>query len=201
VPAGAALAWVGVILGIWTTRPRLARSLLAAALLVAVVGVARSGFEHGFFAKQLGDPQWNWLEREQLLDRADRPAIARQWREACVWIRDNTPTNSLWITPRHQQTFKWFAERAEVVNGKDVPQEALAVVEWQERREALFPPETGAIGLTGLGERRLIELARRYDAEYVLVDEFLGRRKLNLPAVYPPGDSPAAFRVYRVAGP
>lgn len=201
VPAGAALAWVGVILGIWTTRPRLARSLLAAALLVAVVGVARSGFEHGFFAKQLGDPQWNWLEREQLLDRADRPAIARQWREACVWIRDNTPTNSLWITPRHQQTFKWFAERAEVVNGKDVPQEALAVVEWQERREALFPPETGAVGLTGLGERRLIELARRYDAEYVLVDEFLGRRKLNLPAVYPPGDSPAAFRVYRVAGP
>lgn len=200
VPAGAALACVGVIAGYWGTRPRLARGVLAATLAVAVAGVAVSALDHGMLSGSVGDPQWNWLERERFLARGDRPLVARQWRDACGWIRDHTPADSLWITPRHQQTFKWFAERAEVVNGKDVPQDAAAVVEWQERREALFPPETGGAGLTGLGERRLVELARRYGAEYVLVDEFLGRRKLDLPAVYPAGDVPAAFRVYRVAG-
>ncbi len=201
LPAGAALAWVGVILGHWTTRPRLARGLLAAAVATGGAGVLAGSFHHGMLAENLGDPQWNWLERERLLDHRDRPKVARQWRETCEWIRGNTPADSLWLTPRHQQTFKWFAERAEAVNGKDVPQDAAAVVEWQDRREALFPPETGAIGLTGLGEQRLVELARRYGAEFILVDEFLGGRRLALPAVYPTDDTPTAFRVYRVARP
>jgi hypothetical protein len=201
LPGGAALAVVGVILGHWRSRPRLARGLLAAVVPVAVAGVIAGSLQHGALSPNLGDPQWNWLERERLLSRGDRPRVARQWRETCQWIRDNTPADSLWLTPRHQQTFKWLAQRAEAVNGKDVPQDAAAVVEWQDRREALFPPETGVVGLTGLGERRLIELARRYGAEYVVVDEFLGKRQLALPAVYPLDDTPTAFRVYRVASP
>jgi hypothetical protein len=195
------LAVAGVILGHWRSRPRLARGLLAAVVPLAVAGVIAGSLQHGALSPNLGDPQWNWLEREQLLNRGDRPRVARQWRETCQWIRDNTPADSLWLTPRHQQTFKWLAQRAEAVNGKDVPQDAAAVVEWQDRREALFPPETGAVGLTGLGEQRLIELARRYGAEYVLVDEFLGKRQLDLPIVYPRDDKPTAFRVYRMASP
>ena len=40
---------------------------------------------------------------------------------------------AIFLTPTDHQTFKWYAQRAELVTWKDVPQDAESIVEWSER--------------------------------------------------------------------
>ncbi len=51
---------------------------------------------------------------------------------------ENTPTDAVFLTPRLAQTFRWYAERAEVVNRKDIPQDAPGIVEWWRRNLLAF---------------------------------------------------------------
>ena len=55
------------------------------------------------------------------------------WKCACDWIRRNTPWDSRVFTPRESFAFKWFAERAEYVCIKDCPQDAVGILEWNQR--------------------------------------------------------------------
>lgn len=55
------------------------------------------------------------------------------WQAACEWLRLNTPTDALVLTPRESFAFKWYAERAEYVSYKDCPQDAAGIVEWDRR--------------------------------------------------------------------
>lgn len=198
LPVGAALAIVGALVRWWTVHPWRARGLAVIAVAVLSANLGLGMVRHGVLAPRGIDPQWNALARWGLVAESDWPRIVRDWQAIGEWIRTETPPDSLFITPRNQQSFKWYAQRAEVVNVKDIPQDATSVVEWQYRRESVYPPETGALGLAGLGEPRLIALARQYGAEYIVVDEFLGKRTLSLPIVYPPATQEAAFRIYRI---
>ncbi len=56
-----------------------------------------------------------------------------EWQEACRWIRDNTPAESLVLTPRESFAFKWMAERAEYVCYKDCPQDTAGILTWDSR--------------------------------------------------------------------
>ena len=60
------------------------------------------------------------------------------WVTTCRWIRNNTPVDALFVTPLNQQTFKWYAERAEVASRKDMPQDAKSILPWLERLSVLF---------------------------------------------------------------
>lgn len=55
------------------------------------------------------------------------------WRQACDWLRENTPKDALILTPRESSAFKWFAERAEYVCYKDCPQDAAGILMWNKR--------------------------------------------------------------------
>lgn len=55
------------------------------------------------------------------------------WQAACEWIRAETPTETLFLTPRESCAFKWMAERAEYVCYKDCPQDAAGILEWNRR--------------------------------------------------------------------
>ncbi len=55
------------------------------------------------------------------------------WQEACEWIRQETPADSLFVTPRESAGFKWYAERAEFVCWKDCPQDGAGILEWRQR--------------------------------------------------------------------
>ncbi len=55
------------------------------------------------------------------------------WKESCAWIRQTTPNDSLFVTPRESVAFKWFAERAEFVCYKDCPQDGGGILEWRQR--------------------------------------------------------------------
>ncbi len=118
--------------------------------------------------------------------------VYRDWLAVCDWARGATPENEIFLTPRHQQTFKWYAHRAEVVNWKDVPQDALSLKEWHRRFRDVFPVWRGN---TRLGSIRVtIRYAdlRRYRKEYgvrfMIVDRRITGPDLPLARIYPIGD-------------
>jgi len=57
------------------------------------------------------------------------------WCDVCDWIRNNTETDELIVTPRESFAFKWFAERAEYFAYKDCPQDAEGLIEWNRRNQ------------------------------------------------------------------
>jgi hypothetical protein len=108
------------------------------------------------------------------------------WSEACDWAANNTPANAVFLTPRLNLTFKWRAGRAEVANRKDLPQDARSIVEWNRRiHDIYYATIEGELqpldSLGVLGTRRVRELAKKYGANYVIMDR---GQLLALPIVY-----------------
>jgi hypothetical protein len=109
-----------------------------------------------------------------------------QWVEACEWAAENTPGNALFLTPRLNLTFKWRAGRPEVVNRKDVPQDARSIVEWHRRIKEIYYATIEGVeqpldSLGILGTKRVRELALKYGADYVLMDR---GQLLSLPIAF-----------------
>lgn len=101
--------------------------------------------------------------------RVARVQIHQDWLDICSFIRTNTPEDSLFLTPRFQQTFKWNAARAEVVCWKDSPQDALGLIEWESRMLAVFPSDENGYGMPW-SDSLLSKLQKDYDFDYVLID-------------------------------
>jgi hypothetical protein len=116
-----------------------------------------------------------------------RMADFKAWTDACEWIAANTSATSLFLTPRLNHSFKWRTGRPEVVNRKDIPQDARGILEWNRRIKEIYYYD-GPAGLVGpidslgqLGDERVRELARKYGADYVLSDR---SQLLSLPRAY-----------------
>lgn len=125
--------------------------------------------------------------------------VFNDWLAATAWIRRNTPKDATFLTPRRQQTFKWYAERPEVANWKDVPQDAAAVVQWQRAIEEIYPPATFRLDLAAHDEAELLRLAKKYNADYLLLDRRRAGKSLSWPRIYPEfDDENSAYEVYRV---
>jgi hypothetical protein len=182
LPLGIAIALAGLIDGWWVDRPRTARWLLIAAMLVSGTYLGWLNYERRIDLRPRADVQMlsNW---------PDDPVRTRRkyedWRRVCEWIAENTPSDAVFVTPRNQQTFKWYAQRAEVFSWKDVPQDPVSVVQWWQRQRELYSRRVVRWGFAALGEERLVELARKYNASYVVVDRDSSMRDLMLPQVYP----------------
>lgn len=181
VPLGCALA-LGQIVMTWEQpRPAVAAWILMACLVLM-------GWSMAAHARQrLGDfrPPGE-IQASPLAGRS--PAEARQkyedWVRACRWIEQNTPAGARFLTPRVQQTFKWYAERSEVATGKDVPQDAVSLVQWRARMDAIYTPLATSRGLSALGESALVTLAKTYGATHALVERSPGPG-LQLRRLYP----------------
>jgi hypothetical protein len=59
------------------------------------------------------------------------------WQRSCAWVREQSPVEAVFITPRESFGFKWFAERAEYVCYKDCPQDAEGLIEWNRRNRLM----------------------------------------------------------------
>ena len=182
LPVGVAIAIGGLIDRWWLERPRAAQWLLVAAMLVSGTYLGWTNIQRRSDLRPRADVQ-------MLPSWPDDPARTRRkyedWRRVCQWIAENTPADAVFVTPRNQQTFKWYAERAEVFSWKDVPQDPVSVVQWWERQQQLYPRRVVRWGFSVLGEDRLVELARQYGARYIVVDRDSSTRDLMLPQVYP----------------
>jgi hypothetical protein len=138
----------------------------AMTLLVAVLGW------------DLASQREHWpAEGDAAICRGDRHVDAVAWRETCGWIQENTSADAVFLTPRGAATFTWWAERAEVVSWKNMPQDPESVVAWRQRIFDLFSPE-GGDSLQGLerstaalGEERVNRVAAVYGADYIVVPQ------------------------------
>ena len=127
-------------------------------------------------AWDVGMQREHWpADEDAAVCRGDRHVDAVAWRDTCRWIRENTPEEAVFLTPRGAATFTWWAERAEVVSWKNMPQDPESVVAWRERIFDLFAPE-GKNSLKDLerstaelGEDQVREVAGVYGADYIVV--------------------------------
>lgn len=105
----------------------------------------------------------------------------QNWVQVCQWIRENTDEAAVFITPRQQQTFNWYAHRAQVANWKDAPQDASGLVEWLKRMNDLYGGWNEQWGLMWKFDEQsrrfvsrdeeLLTLANRYGADYLVVPQ------------------------------
>jgi hypothetical protein len=121
------------------------------------------------------------------------------WLAACDWARKNSPPDSLWFTPEHQQTFKWYAGRAEVVCWKDVPQDNASVRKWYERLILCRQPRTPNNERTEWTSEQIKALSRRYGFRWVIVDRGTQINPLyDLEIMYPTETQNKSFAIFRV---
>ena len=194
LPVGGAIAICGTAASWLTLRPRAARWLLFGATAAGTLNLAVAATQR--VADFRRGASWETVAIEGKL-RHNAHDLFRDWQRMCAWVAQNTPAETRLLTPRHQQTFKWFAERSEVVTWKDVPQDAASVVAWWQSFDEVFPQEFESAGLAAQGETRLRELGRKYSASYVVVDRWRSAAPLGFRRVYPTAmDANASFEVY-----
>ncbi|MGE3641702.1 MAG: DUF6798 domain-containing protein, partial [Pirellulales bacterium] len=114
------------------------------------------------------------------------------WVDACDWIKNNTPADAVFLTPRLSSTFKWRTDRPEVATRKDIPQDARSMVEWFHRLKDIYyyqvPDGVEPFNSVGeLGTERAVEVARRYGAKYIVSDQ---DHPLALRTIYPTREYP-----------
>lgn len=125
------------------------------------------------------------------VDPARIAAIARHWQTVCSWSRTHTPPDAVFLTPRGQQTFKWYAHRSEVVSWKDVPQDSAGIAEWQQRVNAVAPLWSNDLGVAVADPVSVHELVERYGVTHILMTQYAYElqtrwgRRLPYTRVYP----------------
>jgi hypothetical protein len=128
-----------------------------------------------------------WAHYSVRIPPADNKATSYDdWVEVCNWVGKNTPPEALFLTPRLNSSFKWRAGRPEVVNRKDIPQDAADIVEWHDRLKDIYTTQFGGIdqnvdSVGSLGDDRVRQLAKKYHAQYVLSDR---GQLLSLPIAF-----------------
>ncbi len=131
-------------------------------------------------------------------DYAEQRRTMQDWIKVCRFVRANTTEDAVLLTPRHQQSFKWYAERAEVVNWKDIPQDVVTLREWARRFVEIYPFELSTMRVT-IRYDRLREFRRKYNVNWMVVDRRVVGPQLPLVQVYPLGDERnATYAIYRL---
>jgi hypothetical protein len=143
------------------------------------------------------------LEEGDQLSKPNRaanrfPKRYEDWLAVCEWVKTNSPEDSLWLTPRYQQTFKWYAGRAEVVNWKDVPQDNASIIEWYRRIQHCKPPRDDEGNIRGWTTEELIQLAKKYRFQWVLIDRSFQEHPPLLECKYPILEDNRSFGVFYV---
>jgi hypothetical protein len=180
LPLGTVLT-CGVLACRWeASQPKFSTALIVVAILISAAGIGARFFDRQRDFRPGADRQ----ALPSFSDSGETEAAYDAWRRLGQWINSHTPQGTRFLTPRAQQTFKWYAQRAEVVTWKDVPQDAAALIEWRRRFAEIYGP-IGWRGLTAHSDEQLAELAREYDAPYIVIDRRRAVRQLGFERIYP----------------
>ncbi len=159
LPLGVALATTAIV-----SRGREAESPLAGLALMLMVLCGAAHFGHLLLERQqgLGPRGENFKSAAEFHD----------WREICQAAQAMTPPDALFLTPPTRHTFHWYAQRREVVNWKDMPQDAATIVAWWDRWKevnATDHPEMPR-SLAGRPAAELRRLAIKYGATHLITE-------------------------------
>jgi hypothetical protein len=125
----------------------------------------------------------------KVMPRADSKVDAAAWADICQWVRDNTPPDACFLTPRGAATLGWRTGRREVVSWKNSPQDAESLVAWRKRITDCFS-FTGSMSdlersTATLGEARLRAIAKEYGATHAIVPlDAPGLDDISLPRIH-----------------
>ena len=164
-----------------------AGAILRAALVIVAVG------HLGLAVRE------RYLDPRPPADRDSTSAASYQrWVEVCGWIAAHVQPGSRFLTPLDSQSFVWRTGLGQVVTRKDIPQDAAGIIEWRSRIDNIYFTEAGGTktayaSLAEQEEERLLQLAERYDAQFVLT---VARPALDLPLLH----ANAVYAVYDVSG-
>ena len=121
----------------------------------------------------------------------------KSWREMCDWITENTDQDAVFLVPHRDESFKWYAKRANVSTWKEMPQDAASMVKWYEtmldcytahltdEEKQTIPDRTRSrfsFILQTKSPSELFALREKYQFSYILTD--WTPQQLNLPVVH-----------------
>ncbi|MDR1959323.1 MAG: hypothetical protein LBQ54_09855 [Planctomycetaceae bacterium] len=153
--------------------------------------------------------------RERVIARPPRTVPDRfysPWRQMCEWIADpnNTPEDAKFLVPRRSESFKWYANRSDIGVWKEMPQDAVSMVQWFETMEDCFAKknvpdkEKWLYGLASVlsdkSPEEIAALQKKYSFDYILTE---GWPLLpTLEKVYATSENPADRRyvLYKIPG-
>jgi hypothetical protein len=181
--AAAAASAAIVLGGLWWLENRAAESWVWRRARVAAVAALAAGLLLAAPAAHLVNAAR--LRCTPLVPRADRLWDYWAWEDACRWITESgeVPLEARFLTPLMGQTFKWYAQRSEVVSWKDIPQDAESIVDWWKcaldihRRDDCFSGRGWSSSLSRLDGRRLRYLGEKYGANYLITYRWPWRRE------------------------
>jgi len=175
--------------------PKVASGAIAVLLCVVFVGLGFRAYER-------------WSTSVSPADRSSYVSDPGSWIATCHWIDRNLEPGAIFLTPRLQSTFKWYAQRAEVVTTKDVPQDNQNLLEWRQRRVDVylkFREPAGALTLAKLDQDEVLQLAEKYQFRYLVLDRHLADREGVVPTwefkrIFPEKESDSAsYEVYEIS--
>ncbi len=97
------------------------------------------------------------------------------WVRLCHWIAEQTPSDAIFLTPRQQQTFTWYSGRSEVVNWKNIPQDARFIVAWRARMTAAYGPNWSELQLSIIPRDQWRMWLSSFGVHYVVIEQGLWR--------------------------
>lgn len=158
VPVALSFTTVSVLLALWHIGTVQNRSLVHHARLAALwLIMALAGFSIPF-------PDENPSRLS--------PAEQADWIAACHWLRDHTPPEALVYACDSGWAVKWFAERPEYVNFKDMPQDTPALIDWNRRLWTIADWRIAAMSDNAVQPKELVELRKKTGIDYLLVGRF-----------------------------
>jgi hypothetical protein len=163
LPLGVSLECVAVLTSRLDGNSRVptARGCLALLILTAVF--------------HIGDHAWERFC--PTAPRSHRIADFADWEEACHWIAHSgtIPADARFFVPRLAQTFRWYTGHSDVVNCKDVPQDAETLLKWRRRIQTIYATDfpngpRWYDPLATVGAKRLRQLGLKYNAEFIITE-------------------------------
>lgn len=213
VPMACSLTIFSLLYAWQRSRPAAVTWGLIVSLSLSSVNIVELCVEHslrplpGAWIQPHPTPDCRWRAWELRGDEGKEQLAESQrrfveWKNLCRWIERNTPKNAKFITPRHQQTFKWYAGRAEVVTWKDIPQDAAGLVEWRKILNEVFPPDGYGNDPAVNSDAELAEIANKHGASYLIIDRTRVTRLIGFPRLRP-DDEPLnpTYALYLISPP
>jgi hypothetical protein len=175
LPLGVALGSLHFIASLARVDPVAAHRWLGVASGIALLHLAGYAIERPFPTRPRAD-------------RENKVPDYIAWRHVAEWVRHHTPADAVFLTPRAPQSFRWYSGRSEVVNYKDLPQDAATILQWKRRMLAVHgappdsdPPRKWLKSLTERTPEQLRQLGREFDAPYLVTE---AEPALALPCLY-----------------
>jgi len=104
------------------------------------------------------------------------------WVSSCLWIKEHTSVDSIFLTPPGEEGFTYLANRSNIGDFKTNPDGPQLLAEWYERLRDLaggtLPQGKGFQNLAPLNQayaslstEQLLEIGKKYGAKYALIPQ------------------------------